>query len=1358
MTPPHPFRAARLAARLLAAAILATAGPVAANPAGETVRFGDVRFERAGNRLTVLQGTDRAIIDWNDFSIGGDEVTRFKQPTSESAALNRVQGRHVSRIDGALRANGNILLLNPNGILVGASGTIDVGGFVGSTLDVEDSEFLAGGDLQFRGSSQGAVINLGRISASHGDVFLMAATVDNSGLVQAPRGTAGLAAGNDILLKESGEERVYVRGASGGKKENGVINRGTVEANVAELKSHGGNIYGMAVKNEGRVAATSVSREGGQIFLRAGGGGTVRSTGTLQGKRNSGEEGGRIVADAGADGKTEIGGEVDASGEEGAGGSVLVLGREIDVFEDSLILADGDSAGGRVYIGGGREGEDPAFHNATDVTVGGGARIDAGARVAGNGGEIVVFANRSLTFQGRAEARGGSVSGDGGFVELSGKESVRIPGLVESVDVGAPNGRGGLFLLDPNDIFIESGSGSPIQFEPDDGGETAISLNTLYADDISNFLQSNGSLVIQTDEDPSFQGSGNITVKNGVLISWASDNNLTFMALNDFRMEGDTSIAVGGGNGGLSVEAGGSAIFLGDGQVSIATVAGDISVSGQRGVELAGASFGTDSGDIAITGIGGPGADGVAISGSSLVSNSGNITIEGTGGAGTSRGIHIFGEVGSTMESGSDALVGLTGQGQGGGAAIDIAEIVPGFELGPGSLVSGDGTQDLLLRTLGGEVVTHGIRADRLLLEDLSSNGENFTLNDSMVNFLTSTPAGNIAIENWSNLALGDIGVAGTLAVTGPQSLDIVGTVRAGTGIDLGLSYDPYYYSNDFQFRGDGRLVAPDVLLDGGSGAWVGVERTLDLTNHRFENIDFFQGRTTESKLVASAAGEHIRIEAVDSGAYFGGGGPTAAAVIGGLPFFDFGEISGGAGADTVTVDLPEGVHFNGSVTGGRGNDLFYLLPSGGGLAGTLAGGGGFDTLSYEHFTSGITVAPGSNVFPAVANVESIERVVGSSARDTLAGTPNADVFRITGPNSGRLNAGFFESFETLVGGGGPDRFEFFNQATVSGVVGGGGNDLLWIDDRNLGGANTYRISDNWIARNPVYRFSGIEAIQMSLGFGDDTVITGPRSFVQILDGGRGHDRLDLPGGRALDSNPILLAGGQPIVHANFEDPAPDDSVVGNGGGSLLTLQLDNGEQRAEIGGRKGDGGEERNLFNNANAVDEGTRLFRDNLFASQTGAFAAALAGQATVILVDGTEYLMFAPASLDGQFSVPPVIVISDLRETLGIDAFAELAEALDHGGAALLIPSDGPYAIDLDGPPDAAVVALLQELLNRAAASELFAALQMTLAIPVTSEDGVVSIVAVPVQPDPAVVAALGVLLNDAAFGELTSALDE
>src|SRR6056300_1149895 len=131
------------------------------NPSGASVRHGDIRFLSQGDALRVIQNSNRGIIDWNSFSIDNGQTTSFVVPDSRSATLNRVTGATVSRIDGALRSNGQVFLLNPNGVVVGRNGVIDVAGFTASTLDISNEDFLAGGDLRFRGDSQAAVVNLG---------------------------------------------------------------------------------------------------------------------------------------------------------------------------------------------------------------------------------------------------------------------------------------------------------------------------------------------------------------------------------------------------------------------------------------------------------------------------------------------------------------------------------------------------------------------------------------------------------------------------------------------------------------------------------------------------------------------------------------------------------------------------------------------------------------------------------------------------------------------------------------------------------------------------------------------------------------------------------------------------------------------------------------------------------------------------------------------------------------------------------------------------------------------------------------------------------------------------------------------
>ncbi|MEC5127651.1 filamentous hemagglutinin N-terminal domain-containing protein, partial [Verrucomicrobiales bacterium BCK34] len=231
---------------------LAVTSPVLANPLGGVVVHGDVAIGTgAGGNLQINQSSNQAIIDWASFSIEAGELTQFLQPGSNAAVLNRVTGGDPTAIHGALQANGNVFVINPNGILIGAGGTIDVHGLALSTLDISNGEFLAGGDMVFKGAGEG-VTNMGRINAVGGDVFLIGKTVTNSGSVTAS-GTVGLAAGEEVLLKaaaDAGGERIFVRAAGSGVSGIGILNDGTIEGAAVELKAHG-NMYALAINNKG---------------------------------------------------------------------------------------------------------------------------------------------------------------------------------------------------------------------------------------------------------------------------------------------------------------------------------------------------------------------------------------------------------------------------------------------------------------------------------------------------------------------------------------------------------------------------------------------------------------------------------------------------------------------------------------------------------------------------------------------------------------------------------------------------------------------------------------------------------------------------------------------------------------------------------------------------------------------------------------------------------------------------------------------------------------------------------------------------------------------------------------------------
>jgi filamentous hemagglutinin family protein len=231
--------------------------------------------------LTITQpGSTRGVIDWTSFSIGKGNTVTFDN--GSGATLNRVTGGNSpSAILGSLNATGTVYLINPQGILVGRSGVISTGGrFVASTLDLPDTAFTNGGTLTLAGTSNGKVVNLGKISSSGGDVFLISHdVVVNAGSVSAPNGTAEYVAGQQVVLYESSSSRqVFVQISSHGT----VVDRGVTQAAQINLEAADGNIYALTGSGS-RIRATGTAMRDGHIWLVAGNGhvtqqGTIAAT------------------------------------------------------------------------------------------------------------------------------------------------------------------------------------------------------------------------------------------------------------------------------------------------------------------------------------------------------------------------------------------------------------------------------------------------------------------------------------------------------------------------------------------------------------------------------------------------------------------------------------------------------------------------------------------------------------------------------------------------------------------------------------------------------------------------------------------------------------------------------------------------------------------------------------------------------------------------------------------------------------------------------------------------------------------------------------------------------------------------
>ncbi|EFR3763248.1 filamentous hemagglutinin N-terminal domain-containing protein, partial [Salmonella enterica] len=156
-----------------------------------------------GNQMTIHQQTQNMAANWHSFDIGKNNTVQFVQPNSSSVALNRVTGASGSQIMGTLKANGQVFILNPNGVLFGKNARVDVGGLVASTKNISTTDFMKGQyTLSGSGNPGAQVVNQGSLTTSKGGYIVLAGErVSNSGTVTTPSGKTILAAGKTVTLQ-----------------------------------------------------------------------------------------------------------------------------------------------------------------------------------------------------------------------------------------------------------------------------------------------------------------------------------------------------------------------------------------------------------------------------------------------------------------------------------------------------------------------------------------------------------------------------------------------------------------------------------------------------------------------------------------------------------------------------------------------------------------------------------------------------------------------------------------------------------------------------------------------------------------------------------------------------------------------------------------------------------------------------------------------------------------------------------------------------------------------------------------------------------------------------------------------------
>lgn len=467
-----------------------------ANPQAPAVVAGEATFNQPNPRTLEIATSGRAIINWQEFSIKQGEIASFIQSGRNSAVLNRVIGNMQSQIDGLLKSNGNVYLINPQGVVIGKEGLIQTAGFVGSAFDVLDESFLKNQQLHFKGDSNAAIINYGTIEALDGDVILLGRSVINHGKINALNGEVDLAAGYEILLKPEGEDRIFISLSNNSTEKNevGIEQTGYIQSVAAYLKAEG-NAYALAIKQSGQIEANAILEKEGRIYL---------------------------VAEKGVN---EISGTLTA-----ASGKIQLLGDKVGILNGSVIDVSGDLGGGEVLIGGDFQGKESTIANATLSVVEENVLIAAGAKKAGNGGKVIVWSDEATSFSGNIQAEGGMDGGDGGFVEVSGKQHLNFAGLVSTM---APHGKMGTLLLDPTDVTVSTAADMNNSFSGGNYTYTSATANINNTTLVANLMTTN--VTIST-------ASIFLTAPNGgsILVSapinWSSGSSLEFIANNNITL------------------------------------------------------------------------------------------------------------------------------------------------------------------------------------------------------------------------------------------------------------------------------------------------------------------------------------------------------------------------------------------------------------------------------------------------------------------------------------------------------------------------------------------------------------------------------------------------------------------------------------------------------------------------------------------------------------------------------------------------------------------------------------------------------------------------------------------------------
>ncbi len=485
-----------------------------------------------GNHLNIhggfLSGDGTNLFhSFQQFGLDTGQVANFLSNPQIQNILGRVVGGSPSLINGLIQVTGgnsNLFLINPAGIIFGRNAALNVpASFTATTatgigfgtnnwfnaIGENNYQDLIGTPSQFAFDKPqvGAIVNAGNLAVPAGqNLTLVGGSVINTGQLTAPGGTITIAAvPGENLVRISQAGQLLSLEISPPRKQSGQHLPITPVTLPTLLTGTAGIVEtGVSVSPTGEVQLTNFGT------TIPSGRGIAIASGSLD------------VSNA-----SNVGGQGLAALPQ-TGGTMNVLGDKVGLF-GATINASGINGGGIVRIGGDYQGKG-TVPNASRTFVSNDSVINASALLNGNGGQVILWANEVTGFQGNITARGGLYSGNGGFVEVSGKQDLIFRG---QVDLSAVNGSLGTLLLDPIDITIVSGGDAP------DDGQLADSQILQGDEGAASFTISEAAL-------EALPGNANVILQatNNITINKLADFTLTFApgtGLITFQADADNS-------------------------------------------------------------------------------------------------------------------------------------------------------------------------------------------------------------------------------------------------------------------------------------------------------------------------------------------------------------------------------------------------------------------------------------------------------------------------------------------------------------------------------------------------------------------------------------------------------------------------------------------------------------------------------------------------------------------------------------------------------------------------------------------------------------------------------------------------